>query len=139
MSIDRLLDITLAVPDPDGLAAFWARRGLLATDAGVLGTSERPRQLVLREGPYRHLAELHLGCADEADLKAIARRLDALGVASQVDGTTLTCADPVFDHHVIVEVTGHAELSATAARPANGPGRVERTSASADVVEEAGP
>jgi catechol 2,3-dioxygenase-like lactoylglutathione lyase family enzyme len=139
MSIDRLLDITLAVPDPDELAAFWERRDLLATAAGVLGTPERPRQLVLREGPYRHLAELHLGCADEADLAVIARRLDALGVASTVDSTTLTCDDPVFDHRILVEVTGAADLTATPPRPVNGPGRFGRTTARADSVEEVGP
>jgi catechol 2,3-dioxygenase-like lactoylglutathione lyase family enzyme len=139
MSIDRFLDITMAVPDPDGLAGFWERRGLLAGGDGVFGTPERPRQLALREGAYRHLAELHLGCADEGDLAAIARRLDALGVASQVDGTTLTCDDPVFDHRVVIEVTGEADLASTAPRPTNGPGRLERTTARADVVEEARP
>ncbi len=139
MSIDRLLDITLAVPAPDQLAAFWERRGLLATGDGVLGTPERPRQLALHEGPYRHLAELHLGCADEADLAVIARSLDALGVTSRVDGTTLTCGDPVFDHRVVVEVTGPADLVSTPSRPANAPGRIERTTARADVVEEPAP
>jgi catechol 2,3-dioxygenase-like lactoylglutathione lyase family enzyme len=139
MSIDRLLDITLAVPDPDELAAFWERCGLLTTGSGVLGTPQRPRQLVLREGPYRHLAELHLGCAGEADLAAIARRLEALGVTARLDGTALTCDDPVFDHCVVIEVTGAADLASIPSRPANGPGRVERTTARADVVEESGP
>jgi catechol 2,3-dioxygenase-like lactoylglutathione lyase family enzyme len=139
MSIDRLLDITLAVPDPDELAAFWARRGLQATGDGVLGTAERPRQLVLRDGAYRHLAELHLGCANEADLTAIARSLELLGIASQIDGTTLICGDPVFDHRVVVDVTRDAELTAAPSRPANRPGRLERTTARADVVEEARP
>ena len=70
MSINRFCDITISVPDPDGLAAFWERRGLVRSGA-TLGTPERPRQLTLTEGGYRHLAELHLGCETEADLADI--------------------------------------------------------------------
>lgn len=138
MSIDSFLDVTLAVPDPAGLAAFWERRGLLGHH-GVLGTPERPRQLVLRDGPYRHLAELHLGCSDERDLADVARRLTVLGVASTITGTTLVCDDPVFDHRVVVDVTGTADLVPAEPRPTNRPGRSERSTARADVVAEAGP
>jgi catechol 2,3-dioxygenase-like lactoylglutathione lyase family enzyme len=139
VTIDRLLDVTLAVPDPASLADFWERRGLCRA-GDRLGTAERPRQLTLVEGPYRHLAELHLGCGSEADLAATAERLDALGVASRVTGTTLVCDDPVFDHRVVVDVTGPPPaVTAGPERAANRPGHPTRHTARADVVDEAAP
>ena len=136
MAIHRFLDITLAVPDPDALGAFWERRGMRRTGA-VLGTADRARQLTLTEGSYRHLAELHLGCESEADLVAVADRLAALGVEATIAGTTLTCPDPVFDHRVVVDVVGDVPLVAGAERATNRPGHADRTTARADVVEEA--
>lgn len=138
MPIHRLLDVTLAVPDPDALGAFWERRGMLRTDA-ALGTADRPRQLTLVEGRYRHLAGLHLGCEREVDLDAIATRLAGLGVEAARADTRLICSDPVFDHDVVVEVVGDAPLAATPDRPVNRPGHTERTTARADVVEEPAP
>jgi catechol 2,3-dioxygenase-like lactoylglutathione lyase family enzyme len=138
MAIDQLLDITLAVPDPEVVADFWRRHGLVGSGA-VLGTGDRPRQLTLVEGAYRHLAELRLGCSGERDLDEIAGRIRALGIDVTVDGTTLTCDDPVFDHRVVVEVTGRRVgdgLHAGADRPTNQPGRAQRTTARADVVDE---
>ncbi len=138
MAIHRFLDITLAVPEPDELGAFWERRGMRRAGA-VLGTDDRSRQITLAKGPYRHLAELHLGCEDEADLVAIATRLDALGIAATVADKTLTCADPVFDHRVVVDVVGDAPLTDGKVRATNRPGCAERTTTRADVVEETVP
>ena len=121
MTINGFLDITLAVPDPEPLAEFWKRRGLRRAGRS-LGTPERPRQLTIVEGAYRHLAALHLGCSSEADLAATAARLDALGIATQARGTTLECNDPVFDHRVVIDVVGPAPLTAGPGRVANRPG-----------------
>lgn len=148
MAIHRFLDITLAVPDPGPVAALWEGLGLVpspsAPSGATLGTPERPRQLTLAEGPYRHLAELHLGCEAEADLADLADRLDRLGVASQVRGTTLACDDPVFDHRVVVEVVGPAGSVPAPAVPAAGPvratnrpGHADRRTRRADAADEA--
>ncbi len=138
MTINRLLDITIAVPDPDALTGFWARRGLDCVDGG-LGTNERPRQLTFVDGAYRHLAELHLGCESEADLAAVASRLDALGIAVEISDTSLACDDPVFDHRVVVDVVGPAPLSGGPERMVNRPGRATRITARADVIDEPSP
>ena len=138
MTINRFCDITLAVPDPAPLAAFWERRGF-ERRGDVLGTPDRPQQLTLTEAPYRHLAEMHLGCESEADLAAIAARLDALGVVAKVSDTTLVCDDPVFDHRVVIDVAGPAPITAGPARAVNQPGAAPRTSARADVIGEAAP
>jgi catechol 2,3-dioxygenase-like lactoylglutathione lyase family enzyme len=135
MTVNRFLDATLAVPDPETLAGFWERRGLDRA-GGCLGTPDRPRQLALVEGAYRHLSELHLGCESEADLVAIAARLEALGIAVDRSDTTLACDDPVFDHRVVVEVVTAPPLHSGPERPVNRPGRPARLTARADVIGE---
>ncbi len=136
MALNGLLDIELAVPDPQALAEFWQRRGLVTTGDGTLGTADRPVQLRLTEGSYRHLSELHLSCAHERDLTDIAERLAGLGVAAEVSSTTLSCVDPVFGHRVRVDVGSPHPLTPSQQRAANGPGATTRTDRRADAVVE---
>ncbi|MFN5605144.1 MAG: hypothetical protein ACK49V_11415, partial [Actinomycetes bacterium] len=65
MTLNALLDIELAVPNPAELMEFWERHGMQRTASNVLGTVDRPTQMTLREAPYRHLASMHLGCSEE--------------------------------------------------------------------------
>ncbi len=128
MALTALLDLELAVPDPDVLAAFWTTHGMNPTAPGVLGTADRPTQLRLREGRYRHVAETHLACDDPADLAAIATRLDALGVHHERcdDRPAIVAHDPIGDHAVIVEVAEAPPLTPPASRRANRPGAHDR-------------
>lgn len=128
MALTALLDLQLTVPDPDALVAFWTDLGLRATAPGVLGTPERPTQLRVAEGRYRHVAETHVACDDPADLAAIAARLDRLGVAHErpTDRPALVAHDPAGDHRVVVEVAEAAPLAPPAPRAHNRPGRIER-------------
>ena len=139
MAVHRFLDITLAVPDPDALAAFWERRGMRRAGA-VLGTADRPRQLTLVEGPYRHLAELHLGCESEADLGAIAASARQPSASTQASPARPSRA-PTRSSTTGWSSTSSATepLTEAAARSINRPGRTDRTTARADVVEEAAP
>ena len=84
MPLHTLLDLELTVPDPEALAGFWAGLGMERTGATTLGTADRPSQLRLAEGTYRHVSEMRLGCSDESDLAAIRERLAALGVDAVV-------------------------------------------------------
>ena len=127
MALCDLLDLELTVPDPDGLVAFWEGLGMARTGPATLGTPERPSQLRVAEGPWRHVSELRLGCTDEADLVAVAGRLDALGVPSALGDGVLRCHDPLADHAVVVEVGRAAPLTPPSPRALNGPGRPERT------------
>ena len=136
MALNGLLDIELSVPDPQELMEFWQRRGLVPTGAGVLGTADRPVQIRLAEGSYRHLSELHLSCADERDLADIAARLAALGVQAEVSSTTVRCTDPVFGHSVVVEVGAPHPLTPAQQRAVNGPGATTRVDRRADAVAD---
>lgn len=134
MGLNGLLDISMAVPDPVGLTEFWIRRGMHRTDDGVVGTEDRPVQLRISEGTYRHLTELHLSCETEQDLADIAERLGGLGVTASIGGTALTCTDPVFGHRVLIEVGAPIPLTAHDEAARNRAGATERNGSRADAV-----
>jgi catechol 2,3-dioxygenase-like lactoylglutathione lyase family enzyme len=139
MALNGLLDIELSVPDPTALASFWERRGLIRTADDVLGTADRPVQLRVAEGTYRHLSMLHLSCETEADLAVIAGRIGDLGVESTIEDTTLRCVDPVFGHRVVIDVGAPPPLSPTQIRAYNHPGEQLRSGVRADAVAEDSP
>ena len=131
MSLTALLDLELAVPEPDELVDFWLRRGMVPTAPGVLGTVERPSQLRVREGGYRHVSELRIAAEAEADLVEIRDRLRRLGLDPALSDGRLQVDDPLNDHVVVVEVATPEPLAAPAPRQHNAPGslgRVDRRS-----------
>jgi catechol 2,3-dioxygenase-like lactoylglutathione lyase family enzyme len=136
MGLNGLLDIELSVPNPQELNDFWLRRGLVQTADGVLGTVDRAVQLRIAEGTYRHMSELHLSCETEQDLADIAGRIGAMGVASTISGTRLTCIDPVFAHRVGIDVGAQHPLSPAQQRAWNYAGDTQRTNDRAPAVVE---
>lgn len=126
MALTDLLDIALAVPDPAELESFWNRRGMATTAPGQLGTADRPSQIRLVEGDYRHVDALRVACSSQEDLAAIDDRLSRLGlVAEQGDGW-LSIVDPVLSHTVRVEVGAAAPLTPAPPRAINAPGVLGR-------------
>ncbi len=126
MALTCLLDLELAIPEPDELLEFWQRRGLVLTGPQVVGTAERPSQLRIQEGPFRHVSEMGIACSSEADLVDIAARLERLGVDAVVRDGTLRVADPVLDHVVRIETTAAPDIGTAAPQPRNAPGTSTR-------------
>jgi catechol 2,3-dioxygenase-like lactoylglutathione lyase family enzyme len=139
MALNGFLDIELSVPNPDELVEFWERRGMVRTADGVLGTADRPVQMQVTEGGYRHLSALHLSCASESDLVDIAGRISAMGVESEIEDTRLTCIDPVFQHRIVIDVTEPHPLTPAQHRAWNHAGEQARTNERADAAVEAAP
>jgi catechol 2,3-dioxygenase-like lactoylglutathione lyase family enzyme len=139
MALNGLLDIELSVPNPTELFEFWERRGMTRTGDAVLGTADRPVQLTIAEGSYRHMSMLHMSCETEQDLADIAGRISEMGVPSTISGARLTCIDPVFQHRVVIDVTAPHPLTPTQARAWNRAGTQERLNARADAVTETAP
>jgi len=127
------------VPNPTELLEFWERRGMVPTADGALGTTDRPVQLRIAEGGYRHMSELHMSCEADQDLADIAARIGEMGVASTIADTRLTCIDPVFQHRVVIDVTTAHPLTPTQRRAWNHPGEQDRVNARADATIEAAP
>lgn len=120
MPLYDVVDLQLRVPDPESLVAFWVRRGLTDHGAGVLGTDERPSQLRVEQGGFRHVADLRLACHDETDLAAIAARLVDLGLEPQAGDGRLQVDDPVLDHTVTIEVHAPGSRAVAPLAPATG-------------------
>jgi catechol 2,3-dioxygenase-like lactoylglutathione lyase family enzyme len=106
MALNGLLDIQLSVANPQELFDYWLEHGMSATSDGVLGTPDRPVQMQIQEGTYRHLSLMHLSCDTEADIAAITKRLADAGIASTGDSTTLRCTDPIFGHTIVIDGPG---------------------------------
>ncbi len=134
MALNGLLDIQIAVANPQELFDFWLQHGMSATSDGVLGTPDRPVQMQISEGSYRHLSSMHLSCETEADIAAITKRLADAGITSTGDSTTLRCVDPIFGHSIVIDVGSPHSLTPTQTRAFNGPGERTRVNTRADAV-----
>ena len=139
MALNGLLDIELSVPNPTELLEFWERRGMVRTADATLGTTDRPVQLRIAEGGYRHMSELHMSCETDRDLTDIAARIGDMGVASTITDTRLTCIDPVFQHRVVIDVTTAHPLTPRQRRAWNHPGEQHRINARAEATIEVAP
>ena len=103
MALHRFLGIEIGVPEPEALDACYAEIGLVG-GGGRWGTADQPDQLAIAEAPYRQLRSMRIGCESEADLDALRRRLDALGIAAQAEAGRVACLDPSGHWQVVVEV-----------------------------------
>ncbi|MFM8973144.1 MAG: hypothetical protein ACKOOG_11015 [Actinomycetota bacterium] len=134
MSLHRLLGFRTSVPDPDGLVRFFGDLGLIAGANGWTG-SDGGGAVSVTEGPFRRLESIAIGCADDADVHAIARRLAEGGAEATIDGGSVTVRDPAS--RVAFTVTP----AAPEAQPAppmlvtpNAPGATERADARAPAL-----
>ena len=134
MSLHRLTTITLGVPDPAPVAAYYAEFGLSPLGEDRFATADGGEQLRLVRTPTRRLVELGVGVDDADDLGRIARDLAQLGVASETTGDTLVTGDAGTRVRVVVRVTERMRQTAAVASPANAPGRCERSNARADAI-----
>ena len=134
MALTDLLDITLAVPDPAELEAFWNRRGMATTAPGQLGTADRASQIRLIEGDYRHVDAVRVACSSQDDLVAIAGRLAAIGLSPEQGDGWLSIVDPVLSHTVRIEVATAAPLTPAPARSRNAPGILDRPDRRSEVA-----
>ena len=138
MALHRLLGIEIGAPEPSALERFYGEIGLQG-GSGRWGSEALPGQIGLSEASYRQLREIRVGCEDEADLRAIALRLDALGVAHRLAGGTLRLQDPVNRWHLVVEPAASFDVPPAPARVGNRPGERRRQGVRAEVVVESTP
>jgi hypothetical protein len=138
MALHRLLDIEIGVPNPDALDDFYREIGFTGGD-GSWGGADQPGQIRIVEAPYRQLRSARLGCEDEADLAATAKRLDGLGVEYRSGGGRLSVADPINGWEFIIEPASPFQLSEQPKRATNRPGERQRIGTRAEVIVEEKP
>ncbi|MCT9933792.1 VOC family protein [Planotetraspora sp. A-T 1434] len=113
MSLHRLTDITLGVPNVEETVEYYTTYGLIPQEPVTPGehwfgtVDGGPRQLRIVETPVRRLLAVGIGADDQDDLGRIAESLKRFDVASDVDGDRLTTTEPVTGLTVTVSVAPH--------------------------------
>ncbi len=110
MSLHRLTDITLGVPNVEAAAEYYTQFGLIPqplVDPAEhwFGTVDGgPRQLRIVEAPIRRLLSLGIGADDHDDLGRVDASLQRFGATSGVAGDQLKTKEPVTGLDVTVSI-----------------------------------
>ncbi|MFH7341135.1 VOC family protein [Streptomyces sp. KHY 26] len=139
MALHRLTSITMGVPNVAETAAYYTDFGLAPEADGWFATRDAGRQLHIVHAPTRRLVEVRVGADTPDDLAAAASRLHRLGVASRVEGTTLTACDRATGVRAVLHVVPRLVQDPVPAPLYNGPGRADRTGSRAAGVLRTGP
>ncbi|GAB3977133.1 VOC family protein [Actinoallomurus acanthiterrae] len=140
MALHALQSLTIGVPDPVRTSAFYAEFGLGTSEtAHVFASADAGEQLRIEQSPYRRLLEMVVAADDPDDLQRIRQSLQAQGVATRLLGSSLHCVEPVTGTRVEVRVLPRLVQPKVPPTAYNGPGRLERGTERAAVVNRVGP
>ena len=112
MALHRLLGFTTAVPDPEGLAAFYGELGLGGSPTTGFTGSDGGSAVLVDEGDFRRLVRVEFGCEGPEDLDALARRLTDGGAAPVVSDNEVRVVDPASRVELVVRVAEAAPTPA---------------------------
>jgi hypothetical protein len=135
MGLHRLLGFTTAVPDPEGLAAFYGELGLAGDTATGFTGSDGGSGVLVDEGDFRQLVRVEFGCRGPEDLDAVARRLTEGGATPVLTDGELRVVDPASRVELVVRVAepAPAPVSMAPVIP-NAPGSTVRVDERAPAV-----
>ncbi|WP_026415415.1 VOC family protein [Actinomadura oligospora] len=136
MSLHRLTEITLGVPNVKETAEYYTDFGLepLRSDDPSehwFGTVDGGRQLRVVRAPIRRLLSLGIGVDDPDDLARIAASLERLEIPNRPHGDRITTREPVTGTDVTIEIAPRIVQRPTPTPPANTPGSITRPNARA--------
>src|SRR5271166_2106236 len=138
MGLHRLLGFTSAVPDPEGLAAFYAEAGITGSSSDGYRGSDGDARVRLDEGLFRRLLEVRVGCHVENDLDDIAERLRAGGATPRRTADAVSIVEPISQVTFTVSVAPEEEPLPPIALPnPNAPGSIHRWNERAPAVFQA--
>jgi catechol 2,3-dioxygenase-like lactoylglutathione lyase family enzyme len=145
MSLHRITDITLGVPDVQEAIAYYTQFGLIPQAAEAdgdqwFGTVDGGnRQLRIVWAPIRRLVSLGIGADDQDDLSRIATALQRLQVASHLDGHTLRTKEPVTGLDVTISIVPRPVPKSIVLPAYNYPGQIGRPNERAPAALRNGP
>ena len=111
-----MLGFTTAVPDPEGLAAFYGELGLAGDTVTGFTGSDGGSSVLVDEGDFRRLVRVEFGCRGPEDLDAVARRLTEGGGVPELTDGELRIVDPASRVELVVRVAGPAPAPAPSLR-----------------------
>jgi catechol 2,3-dioxygenase-like lactoylglutathione lyase family enzyme len=139
MSLHRLAALTIGVPDPARVRAFYRDFGLAETRPGRFETADGGEQLRLEAAPRRTLLAMTIGVDDPDDLARVRAALARLDVPAEGGGRALEAVEPSTGVRVRLEVQPRFAQKPPPALPVNAPGRASRVDARSPAVLAAGP
>jgi catechol 2,3-dioxygenase-like lactoylglutathione lyase family enzyme len=139
MALHQLSSVTIGVPDPVAVSAYYADFGLEPHGDGTFSTLDGGRQLRIEQASSRRLVELVVGVDDADDLARVEGALTAAGHRPEVDGGELGIVEPATGVRVVLRIMPRLEQASVAAGSYNGPGRTERSAERAPGVLRTGP
>jgi catechol 2,3-dioxygenase-like lactoylglutathione lyase family enzyme len=134
MSLHRLASITIGVPEPEPVRAFYRDLGLGETQPGRLTTCDGGEQLRIETAKQRRLIALTVGVDDADDLGRAAASLDRLGVSVQKDGRSVSAVEPTTGIRVTLALEPRVAQKAPPRMPLNVPGEAVRLDARSPAV-----
>ncbi len=135
MPLHRLASVTIGVPDPAVVGAYYQDFGLAETGPGRFATTDGGEQLVIEHAPSRRLSALEIAVDDADDLSRAARDLERLGVEVHHGDGELHALEKVTGIRAVLRVSARMVSTPVAATPYNGPGRSDRPNVRAPGVE----
>jgi catechol 2,3-dioxygenase-like lactoylglutathione lyase family enzyme len=129
MPLHRLASLTLGVPEPEPVRAFYRDFGLAETRPGRFESADGGEQLRVERAPRRRLLALSVGVDAATDLERAARALAKLGVEAAHDGRALRTIEPATGVRVELAVEPRIQLKPAPRLATNAPGRTERLNA----------
>jgi catechol 2,3-dioxygenase-like lactoylglutathione lyase family enzyme len=139
MPLHRLASITIGVPEPEPVRAFYRDFGLAETEPGRFETADGGEQLRIERAPRRRLLALAVGVDGADDLGRVAAALAKLGVEAERSALSLGATEPVSGVRVTLVVEPRLEQKPPPLLALNAPGRSRRLDARSPAVLSAAP
>jgi catechol 2,3-dioxygenase-like lactoylglutathione lyase family enzyme len=132
MSLHRLTDVTVGVPNVSETVEYYTTFGLIPqphvdpTEHWFGTVNGGPKQLRLVESPIRRLLSVGIGADDPDDAARITASLERFGVASSMQGDQLKTIEPITGLDVTVSVAPRIQQTPVSLPPYNTPGNISR-------------
>jgi catechol 2,3-dioxygenase-like lactoylglutathione lyase family enzyme len=137
MSLHRLTEITLGVPNVKETVEYYTQFGLIPQPPSPdqtehwFGTVDGGQQLRILETSIRKLLSLGIGAEDHDDLGRIAASLQHFGAVSRIEDDRLKTNEPITGLEVTVSISPRLAQRSTPTPPYNSPGNIARPNARA--------
>ena len=139
MSLHRLVDVRIGVPNVAQTRAYYQEFGLTSGPDAYLHTADGGPQLLVDSAPTRRVTALTFGVDDADDVARIARQLADLGFSASMEPSGLSAFDPGTGIVARVAVAPRVVSTGSMDSPANRPGNIGRRNRRAASVERSGP
>lgn len=135
MALHRLSSLTIGVPEPEPVRAFYADFGLAETRPGRFESEDGGEQLRIEVTPRRRLLALTIGADDPDDLARTAAALTELGAAARRTPSTLETLEPASGVRVRIQLEPRVQQKPPPAPSQNAPARTLRENSRSTAVE----